>query len=73
MDILEGGRIRLTLDDLQSTEDDQHAWEKRCLFTYFDMSEMGARTFQLDHTEYASIGEAILARLLALDSIKGGD
>jgi hypothetical protein len=69
MDVLEGGQLRLTLDDLEAIKSDPQLWEKRCLFTHFDLDELGARTFQLGNDAYASVGEAVLARLFALNSV----
>lgn len=58
------GTLRLVLDDLQYRGG--HDWTARSFFTFFDIDERKAAEFALGDQQYARIGEAIVARLLAL-------
>jgi hypothetical protein len=63
------GTLRLTLDDAEAEGEEPEYWGKRGLFTFIDIEEEKARSFQLGPEVYAAIGGAVVARLLALDAV----
>lgn len=63
-----GKRLRLVFDDLEGGLEN---WRKRCLFTFIEVDKGEAQSFQLSREAYAAIGDAVVARLLALDSLTG--
>lgn len=66
----EEGRLRLVVDDIELKDATPTEWRKRCLFTYFDVDRTAAMEYRLEQEVYAGIGDALLARLLALHSLE---
>lgn len=65
----ETGSLRLVLDDLELDGRSPITWKHWAFFTLFDLPEDRALHHDLAQSEYAAIGEAVLARLLALRSL----
>jgi hypothetical protein len=62
-----GETLRLVLDDLIADPDGEgYAWRRRSFFTHIDLPAEHARSHQLDQDQYKAIGEAVMARLIAL-------
>lgn len=65
-----GDRLRLILDDLEFVADAPPTWEQWAFFTFIDLPLDRATENRLSERELASIGEAVLARLLAFKSLE---
>ena len=62
-----GETLRLVFDDLIADRDNEgYSWRRRSFFTHIDLSEAEARSHQLGEDQYRAIGEAVMARLVAL-------
>lgn len=64
------GILRLVLDDLEPTSSQRPEWDHWSFFTFIDLPEREALSHGLREKEYAAIGKAILARLLALQAVE---
>jgi hypothetical protein len=64
-----GGMLRLVFDDLELTRASPAEWRERCFFTFLDVDREKALRYELGQEAYASIGDAVLARLLAIYSL----
>lgn len=65
--IQSGETLRLVLDDLIADRDGEGgAWRRRSFFTHIDLPAVQARSHQLAEDQYRAIGEAVMARLIAL-------
>ena len=69
LDLSEGHRLRLVFDDVESLDESGDHWRQTCFFTFLDMERQAVLKYQFDRDSCASIGGAILARLLALYSL----
>jgi hypothetical protein len=68
-----GGTLRLVFDDLIAEGDSEgRSWRKWSFYTHLDVPEVRARTHQLEEKEYMAIGEAVMARLIALLEVANG-
>ena len=64
-----GGRtVRLVLDDLR-TLGAPGDWRRWAFFTFMDLDRERMFSHQLEDRQYARIGEAIVARLIALQGV----
>jgi hypothetical protein len=64
------GIVRLVLDDLEPTGRQRPEWDHWSFFTFIDLPEKETLSHGLREKEYAAIGQAILARLLALQAVE---
>lgn len=62
--------LQLVFDDLELSAGPPAAWRHWAFFTSMDIPKDRAQEFRLTQREYASIGEAVLARLMALQSLE---
>ena len=69
LDLSEEDRLRLVFDDVESPDETGTRWRKTCFFTFLDLDKQAVLKYQFDRDSCASIGGAILARLLALYSL----
>ena len=58
--------LQLVFDDLELAAGPPAVWRHWAFFTSMDIPSDRAKEFRLTQREYASIGEAVLARLIAL-------
>lgn len=65
----DSGSLRLVLDDLELDSQSPVTWKHWSFFTFIDIPEDQAMRHDLTQREYASIGEAVVARLLAFRSL----
>jgi hypothetical protein len=72
MEKLPNGALRLVLDDLE-IEPQGSGWRHRCLFTHVDLEATAAMEYAMSREEYAQIGDAVVARLLALQALEEED
>lgn len=70
MQTTDSGSLRLVLDDLELDSQSPVTWKRWSFFTFIDLPADQAMRHGLTQREYASIGEAVLARLLALRSLE---
>jgi hypothetical protein len=63
------GMLRLVLDDLEATDGSGSNWRQWAFFTSIDLPLEKAKAHRLSEREYAAVGEAVLARLVALRSL----
>ena len=61
-----GGALRLVFDDLELKSASPAEWQERCFFTFLDVDREKALRYDLGQDTYASIGDTLLARLLAI-------
>lgn len=67
------GILRLVFDDLiADCDSESRSWRKWSFYTHLDLPEVRARTHQLEEKEYTAIGEAVMARLIALLEVANG-
>lgn len=62
-------RLEWILNDLQSSGDQNGIWRKWAFFTSMDLDRDRALLHNLTDTEYARIGQAVMARLVALRTL----
>jgi hypothetical protein len=65
--------VRLIFDDLELASEPLATWRQWSFFTFIDLSRERVEEHRLTQREYASIGEAILARLIALQSLDNSE
>jgi hypothetical protein len=63
-------RLELVLDDLESTDEQNMIWRKWAFFTSMNLDRHRALLHELTETEYAQIGQAVMARLVALRTLE---
>ncbi|MES2405085.1 MAG: hypothetical protein V4567_12220 [Pseudomonadota bacterium] len=61
------GRSRLIFDDVFAEGGDPRAWKHRALYTYAELDDARLNEMSLPDEDYRRIGEALVARLLALN------
>jgi hypothetical protein len=61
--------VRLIFDDLEFAGGEPNTWKQWAFFTYMDIPRKRAVEHELTEREYAAIGEALLARIVALRSL----
>jgi hypothetical protein len=61
--------LRLIFDDLEFAGGTPTTWLQWAFFTVMDVPKGRAEEHELTEREYAAIGEAVLARLVALRSL----
>jgi hypothetical protein len=67
---LENGQIRLTFDDvIADSEEWPQSWCSHVFFTHSDYDAQHLCTMSLSEGQFAQIGEAVVARLLALNNL----
>lgn len=65
---LEDGRLRLVFDDvIADSEEWPQLWKSHVFFTHTGFDAERLRSMSLSESQFAQIGEAVVARLLALD------
>lgn len=65
--VTEGGKIKLTLDDVSSEKQPPTTWCHEVLFTSNTYDSEAMKSLNLTKEQYADIGENLIIRLLALD------
>ena len=66
----ENNSLRLVLNDVESTtENDNPNWKHSVLFTSNNYDENDLKNLSLSKEQFAEIGENIIIRLLALNSL----
>ncbi len=65
----DAGTLRLILDDLELDNQSPDVWRQWSFFTFIDLPITQAKEHRLTEQEYAAIGEILLARLIALNSL----
>jgi hypothetical protein len=67
---LDDGTVRIILDDVRSTEPKRKtAWHFDCFYTHKRLNSNEAAAMALPDAEYQGLGEAVMARLLALNGL----
>jgi hypothetical protein len=67
---LEDGRLRLIFDDVVADTDQwPQSWRSHVFFTHNDYDEQQLCGMRLSENQFAQIGEAVVARLLALNRL----
>ena len=65
---LEDGTTRIIIDDVKSAEEQrQTSWSFDCFYTHKRLDSKALEAMELPNGEYQGLGEAVLARLLALN------
>jgi len=67
---LEDGTTRVILDDVKSAAPQREtSWDFDCFYTHKRLDSKALDAMELPGTEYQGLGEAVLARLLALNEV----
>jgi hypothetical protein len=66
-----GGKLELVLDDLESEDGQASSWRKWAFFTSMVLDQQRVLCHELTDAEYARIGQAVMARLVALRALEG--
>lgn len=64
------GKVEIRLDDLELVGDDPPTWRHWVYFTSSFLDEKALLSHRLTEEQYASIGKAVAARLVALETIE---
>jgi hypothetical protein len=67
---LESGQLRLIFDDVVAESDRwPQSWRSHVFFTHNDYDAQQLCSMRLSENQFAQIGEAVVARLLALNNL----
>jgi hypothetical protein len=64
-------KLELILDDVESRDEQNLSWHKWAFFTSMGLNRHRALCHELTDAEYARIGQAVMARLVALRALEG--
>ncbi|WP_317930565.1 hypothetical protein [Halioxenophilus sp. WMMB6] len=66
---IDGGVLRLVMDDVSSSSEGENIWAREMLFTHNDYDADSLADLSLSKEQFAEIGENLVMRLMAIKNV----